>query len=107
MAAWCMALPPGEAGYGKGAMVSRSEAVGGEVADPPEAAVELGRRVEVRHVDQVVDLTGPLGPLVDGGDLHRQHEADRPPARRRQASVDRPLQIRPQPEQSWLGRDQV
>jgi hypothetical protein len=82
-------------------------AVRGDVADLAEPLVEAGGRLQVRHVDEVVDLPGPLPALVDGGDLHRQQEADRGAAGRREPVGDRPLQLAGQAEQPRLGRHQA
>ena len=51
--------------------------VGVQVADLGKAGNQPVRRVEVRGVDQVMDLPGLVALLVDGRDLHRQHEPDR------------------------------
>ena len=74
-------------------------AVRGEVADAKELPGDLVDRVKRRRVQQVVHLPGPVVALVDGGDLRRQQEADRRPARGRQRLVHRALKLRPQPEQ--------
>ncbi len=81
--------------------------VRGDVADAPEPAVEAPGRIEVRHIDEVVDLAGALAALVDGGDLHREHEAHRPAARRRQGPPDLAVEVATQAEQTRLGRLQT
>ena len=50
-------------------------AVGLQVADGTEAAVESGDGFEGGQDDDVVDLAGFVALLVDGADFHRKHEA--------------------------------
>lgn len=77
--------------------------VGGEVADPPEAAGELLRGGEVRQVAQMVDLAGVLAVLVDGGDLAGEHEPHVAAAVRGHRRGDLPVQLGTQPQQPWFG----
>ena len=81
-----------------------------QVADPGQAVHYPVRRIEIRGVDQVVDLPRPVELLVDGRDLDREHEphgGPLAPARGRQTFLDRPFQIRPQAEQSRLRRHEL
>ena len=82
-------------------------AVGVEVADPPEAGGEAVGGVEIRDVDEVVDLPGQVALLVDRRDLHLEHEPDNIGATSRQHGVNIRLYVRAQPEQSRLGRDEL
>ena len=76
-----------------------------QVADPGQAVHHPLRRLEIRGVDQVVDLSRLVELLVDGRDLDREHEPNRStaaPARRRQPFLDGPFQIGTQAEQPRL-----
>ena len=84
--------------------------VGIEVADPREARGHPVHCVEVRGVDQVMDLPGLVELLVDGGDLHRQHEPGRgllAPAGGRELLLDGSLQVGPQPIEARLRRHEL
>jgi hypothetical protein len=70
-------------------------AVGVEVADAPEARHQPLRRIQVRDAHHVVHLAGAIAPFVDGGDLHRELEADRAAAGRRQARCHLARKLRP------------
>ncbi len=78
-------------------------AVGAEVADAAQPPVELLGGGEIRHVAEVVDLAGALAVLVDGGDLHGQHEPHLPAAGGRQAAGEVSVEVATQPEQAGLG----
>ena len=81
-----------------------------QIADSGQTVDHPIRGFEVRGVDQVVDLPGLVELLVDGRDLDRQHEPDRgapAPARRGQALLDVPLQVRTQAEQPRLRRHEL
>jgi hypothetical protein len=80
--------------------------VGGDVADARQSRGEAIGGREVRHVDEVVDLTRQLALLVDGRDLHREHEARLPVATGRQPLVDGSRDVVAQAEQAGLGRHQ-
>ena len=81
-----------------------------DVADPGEARGDPVHRFEVRGVDEVMDLPGLLELLVDGGDLHRQHEpggGPLAPAGRRQPLLDGPLEIGAQAKEARLRRHET
>ena len=82
-------------------------AVRGQVPHPEQPARDLVDRIERRRVEQVVDLPRAPVALVDRGDLRRQQEPDRRPARGRQRVVHRALELRPQPEQPRRIRHQL
>ena len=76
-----------------------------EVADPREAPGHPVHRLEVRGVDEMVNLPGLVELLVDGRDLDRKHEPGggrAAPAGRRQPAFDEPLQIGPQAVEARL-----
>ena len=85
-------------------------AVGGDVADRRQPGREAVDGVEVRRVDQVVDLPGLLAFLVDRGDLGGEHESRQSAcgtARRRQLRCHLRLDLRPEAEEAGLGGDQL
>jgi len=51
--------------------------VGGDIADPLQAAAQTVGLVQLGHVDQMVDLARALALLVDRGNLHLEHETHR------------------------------
>ena len=51
-------------------------AVRGDVAERGELGVETAHRIEIRQVEQVVDLAHPAAALVDGADLGREDKTD-------------------------------
>ena len=76
-----------------------------QVADPGQAVHHPLRCLEIRGVDQVMDLSCLVELLVDGRNLDRQHETHRAPAApagRRKPLLDGPFQIGPQAEQPRL-----
>ena len=74
-------------------------------AEPRRDAV--GGR-EIRRVDQVMDFPGLVALLVDGRDLHLEHEAHRRAAGRRQASRRRPARCPARRRnRPGLGRDEL
>ena len=78
-----------------------------EVADPGKARGHPVHCVEVRGVDQVMDLPGLVELLVDGGNLHRQHEpggGPLAPAGRRKLLLDGALQVGPKAIETRLRR---
>ena len=81
--------------------------VRGDVADGGELLPEPPRRLQVRGVDQMVDLPRPVPLLVDGRDLDLQQEAGRPVARGGKAALDLPLDLGTQAEQPRLGRHEL
>ena len=77
------------------------------VADRRQPPVQPFGRLEVRQNDHIVHLARLVVLLVDRTDLHRQHEAHRPPTALGQFPVHRPAPFLPQPEQPLLGRLQL
>jgi len=81
--------------------------VGADVADPSQALREAPGNVEVRGVDHVVDLARAPVTLVDGRDLHLEHEADvgrRPGC---EPLVDLALGLVREPKQPRLGGQEL
>ena len=81
-----------------------------QVADLGKAGNQPVRGVEVRGVDQVMDLPGLVALLVDGRDLHRQHEPDRIEAAgagRRKLSLHGPFEVGAQAEEPGLRGDEL
>jgi hypothetical protein len=76
--------------------------IGGYIADSVQTLSKTLSLLEIRHIDQVMDFTGPICLLVDGRDLDLQHEPDRiaAPADPR---VHFSLQIGAKPKQTGLG----
>ena len=64
------------------------------------------RRVEVRGVADVVDLTGEVTALVDGRYLHLEHEPHRPVTGPWKGPQHLAVEVVPQPEQAGLCRHQ-
>ena len=81
-------------------------AVRGQVADLGQRGGDPVRRLEVRRVQQVVHLAGAVVALVDGGDFHAELEPDRARAAGRGVAAESLLEVRADPEQAGLGRDQ-
>src|SRR5262249_39528895 len=82
-------------------------AVRGDVADSPKACGKPVHRLEVRRVDQMMDLSRPVALLVDRGDLDREHEAYRRHTRWRQRLPDLRFQLGLEAEQSTAGWHQL
>jgi hypothetical protein len=82
-------------------------AVRGEVADPAQRRVEAGGGREVRHVDEVVHLAGPVVALVDRGDLHAEHEPGRTACLQRTGQPLDHLGLVGQPEEPGRVVDQI
>jgi hypothetical protein len=76
----------------------------GEVPAAAEAVAQGRRRLQPRHIQQVVHAPSPSIPMEGRRDLHRQEEAQRPAARREQPLDRRPVQLAPEPEEAGLGR---
>jgi hypothetical protein len=81
-------------------------AVRGQVADPGQRRGDPVSLIEAGRVEQVVHLPGPVIASVDGGDFHREHEPDRSGAAGRGVADEPSLQVRPDPEQAGLGRNE-
>ena len=81
-------------------------AVGGQVADLGQRRGDPVGGLEARRVKEVMHLPGALVAPVDSGDLDREHEPDGACAAGRGIAADLVFQLRPDPEQAGLGRDQ-
>ncbi len=78
-----------------------------DVADRRQLLPEAPGGVEVRRVDQVVDLARPLTLLVDRRDLDLEQEAHRTVAGGRELPLDLALDLRAQAEEPRLGGDEL
>ncbi len=81
--------------------------VRGQIADLRKTRGDPASGVGVRGVEEMVDLAGPLPPLVDRGDFRGQHEPGRLPTGRGQRPQDVRLEVWTQPEQAGLGRHEL
>ena len=87
-------------------------AVRGDVAERGEFGVETAHRIEIRQVEQVVDLAHPAAALVDGADLGGEDKTDVRGTGRRSNTLGhqaRPVDplVRSQAEEAGLGRFEV
>jgi hypothetical protein len=90
-----------------GVQAENRPAVGGEIADLGQRGGNPVRGVEARRVNKVMDLPGALTATVDRGYFDGKHEADGAGAGSRGIAEEPFLELRPDPEQSGLRRDEV